>query len=86
MHKPLAHVHIDLTQFTRAQHGRISEKRLHLLQYIAAQSPIAWAQINVLGEYDFSEEKLCDTLGILSPKMTTFNPLYSFGVIKFKKI
>ncbi len=30
--------------------------------------PMSWAHINMLGEYDFSEEKLRDTLGILPPK------------------
>jgi hypothetical protein len=29
---------------------------------------MSWAHINMLGEYDFSEEKLRDTLGILLPK------------------
>jgi hypothetical protein len=29
---------------------------------------MSWAHINMLGEYDFSEEKLHDTLGILPPK------------------
>ena len=28
----------------------------------------AWGHINMLGEYDFSEEKLRDALGILPPK------------------
>jgi TnpA family transposase len=40
----------------------------NLLRLIAAHSPISWAHINMLGEYDFSEEKLRDTLGILPPK------------------
>ncbi len=39
-----------------------------LLRLIAAHSPMSWAHINMLGEYDFSEEKLRDTLGILPPK------------------
>jgi len=44
------------------------ETRENLLQLIAAHSPMSWAHINMLGEYDFSEEKLRDTLGILPPK------------------
>jgi TnpA family transposase len=40
----------------------------NLLRLIAAHSPMSWAHINMLGEYDFSEEKLRDTLGILPPK------------------
>jgi len=42
--------------------------RENLLHLIAAHSPMSWAHINMLGEYDFSEEKLRDTLGILPPK------------------
>lgn len=45
-----------------------TEARQHLLRLIAAHSPMSWAHINMLGEYDFSEEKLKDTLGILPPK------------------
>ena len=44
------------------------ETRENLRRTIAAHAPMAWAHINMLGEYDFSEEKLRDTLGILSPK------------------
>ena len=40
-----------------------------LLKTIAAHSVISWAHINMLGEYDFAEEKLQDQLGILSLKM-----------------
>ena len=36
-----------------------------LLDLIAAHSPMSWAHINMLGEYDVSEEKLRDTLGIV---------------------
>ena len=44
------------------------EARENLLRLIAVHSPMSWAHINMLGEYDFSEEKLRDTLGILPPK------------------
>ena len=40
----------------------------HLLRLIATHSPMAWAHINLLGEYDFSEEKLRDSVGILPLK------------------
>ncbi len=46
-----------------------SEARERLLQAIATHSPIAWAHINLLGEYDFSDEKLRDTVGVLTPKI-----------------
>ena len=45
-----------------------TEARENLLRLIAAHSPMSWAHINMLGEYDFSEEKLRDTLGVLPPK------------------
>ena len=44
------------------------EAREALLLLIEAHSPMSWAHINMLGEYNFSEEKLRDTLGILPPK------------------
>ena len=42
--------------------------RKNLLCLIASHSPMSGAHIKMLGEYDFSEEKLRDTLGILPPK------------------
>ena len=39
-----------------------------LRRAIAAHAPMAWAHINMLGEYDFSDEKLRDALGILPLK------------------
>lgn len=45
-----------------------TETKENLLRQISAHSPMSWAHINMLGEYDFSEEKLKDTLGILPPK------------------
>ncbi len=44
------------------------ETREALRRAIAAHAPMAWAHINMLGEYDFSEEKLRDALGILPLK------------------
>ena len=41
-----------------------AETRENLMRLIASHSPMSWA----LGEYDFSEEKLRDTLGILPLK------------------
>lgn len=52
-------------QLERAHDSEIKD---HLLRLIASHSLMAWAHINMLGEYDFSEEKLRDTLGILPPK------------------
>ena len=47
--------------------GAPAQSRL-LSEVIAQHSPTAWAHINVLGEYHFSNEKLRDTLGILPLK------------------
>jgi TnpA family transposase len=40
-----------------------------LLKAISTHSPMSWAHINLLGEYDFSDEKLKDSFGIKPPKM-----------------
>lgn len=45
-----------------------AEAKENLLHMMATHSPMAWAHINLLGEYDFSEEKLKDSVGILPPK------------------
>ena len=54
----------------RVEKAPDTEARENLLRLIATHSPMSWAHINMLGEYDFSEEKLRDTLGILPPKKT----------------
>ena len=33
-------------------------------------SAAAWGHLNLLGEYDFSEDKLQDSVGIKPPKLT----------------
>ena len=40
-----------------------------LRRAIKTHSPMSWAHINLLGEYDFSDEKLKDTFGIKHPKL-----------------
>jgi len=40
-----------------------------LLSAISSHSPISWAHINLLGEYDFSDENLKDSVGIQLPKI-----------------
>ena len=42
------------------------EHRLQLLATIKNHSPISWAHINLLGEYDFSEERMQDSVGVLA--------------------
>jgi hypothetical protein len=39
-------------------------KREELLQAMAHGSAAAWGHLNLLGEYDFSEDKLQDSVGI----------------------
>jgi hypothetical protein len=43
-------------------------KREELLQAMAHGSAAAWGHLNLLGEYDFSEDKLQDSVGIKPPK------------------
>ena len=37
---------------------------------MAHGSAAAWEHLNMLGEYDFSEHKLQDSVGIKPPKLT----------------
>lgn len=48
-----------------------AETRENLRRTIANHSPMSWAHINMLGEYDFSDEKLRDSIGILPLKSAT---------------
>jgi TnpA family transposase len=52
----------------RLNRSDISQKAT-LLEAIKAHSPMSWAHINLLGEYDFSDEKLADSFGILPPNL-----------------
>lgn len=45
------------------------EQKDKLLSAISSHSPMSWAHTNLLGEYDFSDEKLKDTAGIQLPKI-----------------
>ena len=45
-------------------------KREELVQAMAHGSAAAWGHLNLLGEYDFSEDKLQDSVGIKLPKLT----------------
>ena len=45
------------------------ERREALLQAIANGSVVSWQHINLLGEYDFSDDKLEDSMGIKPPKL-----------------
>ena len=42
---------------------------LTFLEAVANGSAVSWQHINLLGEYDFSDDKLQDTVGIKPPKL-----------------
>ena len=44
------------------------EAKAEIRAAVANHSVISWAHINLLGEYDFSDEKLRDSVGIPPPK------------------
>ena len=60
-------------------------KREELLQAMAHGSAAAWGHLNLLGEYDFSEDKLQDSVGIKPPKRPT-KPSPVLGVPESPKI
>jgi TnpA family transposase len=45
------------------------DAREGLLDRVTAGSVVSWQHINLLGEYDFSDEKLQDSVGIKPPKI-----------------
>ena len=45
-------------------------KREELLQAMAYGLAAAWGHLNLLGEYDFLEDKLQDSVGIKPSKLT----------------
>jgi TnpA family transposase len=45
-----------------------TSSREALLEALAHGSAVSWRHINLLGEYDFSQEKLRDSVGIRPPK------------------
>jgi len=45
------------------------ESREALLDAVAHGSTVAWRHLDLLGEYDFSAEKLRDSVGIRAPKI-----------------
>lgn len=67
-------------QLERTPDGEAKEKLLHT---IATHSPMSWAHVNMLGEYDFSDEKLRDSVGVLPPKSVARNG-GNFGSREFR--
>ena len=55
----------------KLEENDLSETHEAMLKAIAGGSVISWQHINLLGEYDFSEERLQDSFGIKLPKSMT---------------
>ena len=47
---------------------KTEEERKRLLDIIETHSPQSWGSFNMLGEFDFSDEKLQDTTSVLPSK------------------
>ena len=62
-HARLLKVHRKLEKTTN------KESKHGLLRTITTHSVMTWAHINMLGEYDFDDKKLKDSVGILTPKL-----------------
>ena len=50
--------------------ARTADERERLLRMVAIHSPQSWGHFNLLGEYDFSKEKLQNNTSVLPPKST----------------
>ena len=53
----------------RLNQASTDELRAEIRAAVANHSVISWGHINLLGEYDFSDEKLRDSVGIPPPKI-----------------
>ncbi|WP_167496550.1 Tn3 family transposase [Desulfopila sp. IMCC35006] len=42
-----------------------AQSRENLIRFIETHSPVAWTHVNLLGRYDFSDEKLRNSIGVL---------------------
>jgi hypothetical protein len=52
----------------RLSQSATDERKAEIRAAVANHSVISWEHINLLGEYDFSDEKLRDSVGIPPPK------------------
>lgn len=64
-------------QLTQAE----PEKQSSIIQSLKAGSPVAWRHINMHGEYDFSDEKLVDSIGLASPNLIDLNHLDNWDAL-----
>ena len=44
------------------------ERKLLLIESLQGGSIMRWSHFNLAGEYDFSDEKMVDSIGLKSPK------------------
>ena len=56
------------------------QARSVLLEIIRHGSVATWKHVNLSGEYDFSEENLRDSSGLITPKILTLNDLDIWGL------
>ena len=58
-----------ISTFRKLEEIKDTASREAFLDAVAHGSAVAWQHVNLLGEYDFSEERLQDTVGIKPPKL-----------------
>src|SRR4029077_16712577 len=68
-HQELHHLLNYLYLSQKLQDSADIASREAFLRAVAHGSAVSWQDINLLGEYDFSDEKLQDTVGIKPPKL-----------------
>jgi len=49
------------------------ERQQELVTALRNGSVVTWQHVNLHGEYDFSDEKLRDSVGLEPPKIALFN-------------
>ena len=68
-HQELHHLLELSLSVAEAEDSEDIASREAFLEAVASGSAVSWQHINLLGEYDFSDEKLQDTVGIKPPKL-----------------
>ena len=68
-HQELHHLLELSLSVAEAEDSEDIASREAFLEAVANGSAVSWQHINLLGEYDFSDEKLQDTVGIKPPKL-----------------
>jgi hypothetical protein len=63
----------DLSLTQKIARAESDERRQELLTVIRNGSVETWQHINLHGEYDFSDEKLQDSLGLNVPEILAVN-------------